>query len=229
MSENKREYKIASCGVGVDSVAGLIKYGVENFDEIIFADTGSEKAQTYEYLDYLIKEKKWPITVIASHYGKIYDYYYNKRRYPNRWNRDCSGKFKIDVMHKYLRQKYGKKAHFHTHIFIDYSEFHRVRESKYKYETCHYPLVDDKITRADAVNIILQAGYKLPIKSGCYFCPFTKPEGWIWLRNNNPEEYAKALEMEKHSSIRKKREFPLISYKGKGTSTLFECGCFNPK
>ena len=46
--------KIASFGCGVDSVAGLLlskEQGIE-YDEIIFADTGSEKPETYQYLDF---------------------------------------------------------------------------------------------------------------------------------------------------------------------------------
>lgn len=227
MSNDTAALNIASCGVGVDSVAGILHLGLDYFDEIIFADTGSEKKQTYEYLDFLTKEKQWPITVVKSHYGNIYDYYFKKKRYPNRWARDCSGKFKIDVIHKYLRTKYGKQAHFNSHIFIDATEDHRVRPSKYKYETCIYPLVDRKLTRDDCVKIIQEHGYPVPVKSGCFFCPFNNPAGWVWLRNNNPDEWRKSREMEQNSNMRKKREFPLISYKGKDTQTLFECGCFD--
>ena len=48
--------KTASFGCGVDSVAGLLKYGFDRYQEIIFADTGSEKPETYAYLDFLKKK-----------------------------------------------------------------------------------------------------------------------------------------------------------------------------
>ena len=46
--------QITSFGCGVDSVAGLLLNS--NYDEIIFADTGSELPETYAYLDYFEKK-----------------------------------------------------------------------------------------------------------------------------------------------------------------------------
>ena len=69
---------IASFGCGVDSVAGILIEGLGKYDEIIFADTGSEKPETYVYLDYIMHTKGWKITIVKSKYGNIYDYYYDK-------------------------------------------------------------------------------------------------------------------------------------------------------
>ena len=67
--------KIANCGIGVNSVAGILKYGLDSYDEILFSDTGSEKPETYEYLKFLTEKKGWKITVINDHFGKsLYDY-----------------------------------------------------------------------------------------------------------------------------------------------------------
>ena len=49
--------KIANCGIGVNSVAGILKYGLDSYDEILFSDTGSEKPETYEYLKFLTEKK----------------------------------------------------------------------------------------------------------------------------------------------------------------------------
>ena len=67
--------KIASFGCGVDSVAGLLlakEQGIE-YDEIIFADTGDERPETYTYLEYWEKKSGYKITKVKSHLGKIYD------------------------------------------------------------------------------------------------------------------------------------------------------------
>ena len=37
--------KTANFGCGVDSVAGLLKYGLDSYDEIIFADTADNSGQ----------------------------------------------------------------------------------------------------------------------------------------------------------------------------------------
>ena len=106
--------QIASFGCGVDSVAGLLlskDQGIK-YDEIIFADTGSEMPETYAYLEYFEKKSGFQITKVKSHLGKIYDYYMMKKAQPTKFMRDCTGKFKISPIRKYLRAKYGKKKHF---------------------------------------------------------------------------------------------------------------------
>ena len=139
----KQTLEIASFGCGVDSVAGLLFMQDKGFvyDEIIFADTGSEKDETYAYLDYLTKTLGWKIKTVRSKYGNIYDYYFKKKIYPVRFARDCTGKFKIDPFNKYLRTMYGKQAHFNVHVFIDYAEQTRVKTSKYNYSTFIFPFI----------------------------------------------------------------------------------------
>ena len=137
--------QIASFGCGVDSVAGLLLNS--NYDEIIFADTGSEMPETYAYLDYFEKKSGLKITKVKSHLGKIYDYYFNKRCFPLPTFRDCTKKFKITPIRQYFRKKYGKKETFEMSLFIDYSEFHRMRTSDRNYIKNCYPLVDSKINK----------------------------------------------------------------------------------
>ena len=225
--------KIASFGCGVDSVAGLLMNS--NYDEIIFADTLDELPETYAYLDYFEKKSGLKITKVNSKYGNIYDYYYNKNHFPTVVFRDCTGKFKIQPIRKYLREKYGKKETFEMNIFIDYSEFHRMRESDRKYIKNKYPLVEQKLTRDELKEIIKSKGYLVPNKSGCFFCCFqtkkagcyhccfTTKKGWIKLRNNEPELWEKTKDLENNSNTKES----LIKLKGKDSQTLFECRCFN--
>ena len=219
--------KIANFGAGVNSVAGILHYG-PIYDEIIFADTGSEKPETYQYLDFLIKEKGWKITILKGKLGNLYDYYLKKKIYPTPAFRDCTGKFKVDVIKRYLRTKYGKKETFQSDIFIDYSEFHRMKTSDVKYQKLEYPLVYDKITREDCLNIIKEAGYPLPVKSGCFMCPFTKKDEWINLKLNHKDLFDKSLALEKIGQLHtKSHKMPkLIKLKGKESQDLFQCDCF---
>jgi len=222
--------QIASFGCGVDSVAGLLLNS--NYDEIIFADTGSELPETYAYLDYFEKKSGLKITKVKSHLGKIYDYYYNKNHFPTVAFRDCTGKFKIQPIRKYIRTKYGKKETFEMNIFIDYDEFHRMHTSDVKYAKNVYPLVEQKITREKCIELIKSKGYLIPQKSGCYFCMFTPKKKWIELKNNHPDLFQKTLDLEKNAMYTKegKRKWnlkPLINMRGKESKTLFECACFN--
>ena len=222
--------QIASFGCGVDSVAMVLLKS--DYDEIIFADTGSEMPQTYAYLDYFEKKSGLKITKVKSHLGKIFNYYFDKRCFPLPTFRDCTKKFKITPIRKYLREKYGKKETFEMNLGIDYSEFHRMRESDRKYIKNKYPLVDQKLTRDELKEIIISKGYELPTKSGCFFCPFNNKKRWIDLRNNHLDLFEKSQELEKRAMYkengdRKWNIQPLITIKGKDSQTLFECGCFN--
>ena len=142
--------------------------------------------------------------------------------------RDCTGKFKISPIKRYLRKKYGKKETFLSDIFIDYGEFHRMKTSDVKYQTLNYPLVMDKIDRDQCVKIIKDAGYPIPMKSGCFMCPFSKKADWIDLKNNHPKLWEDALRLErlgqKHTKSYKMPQ--LIQLKGKESQDLFQCNCF---
>ena len=221
--------KIGNCGVGVNSVAGILHYGQDAYDEILFSDTGSEKPETYEYLRFLIEDKKWNITIVNDHYGKsLYDYYIDRKIYPTPAFRDCTGKFKISPIKRYLRKKYGKKETFLSDIFIDYGEYHRMKTSDVKYQILNYPLVYDKINRDQCIKIIKDAGYPVPMKSGCFMCPFSKKADWIDLKNNHPKLWEDALRLErlgqKHTKSYKMPQ--LIQLKGKESKDLFQCNCF---
>jgi len=213
--------KIASFGCGVDSVAGLLLNS--NYDEIIFADTLDELPETYAYLDYFEKKSGLKITRVKSKHGSLYDYFFKGKSQSSKFHHWCSDKFKIQPIRKYLREKYGKKETFEMNIFIDYSEFHRMRESDRKYIKNKYPIVEQKLNRDQLKEIIKSKGYLLPEKSGCYHCCFTTKKGWIKLRNKEPELWQKTKDLENNSNTKES----LIKLKGKDSKTLFECACFN--
>ena len=225
--------KVASFGCGVDSVAMLLlskEQGIK-YNEIIFADTGNEMPETYAFLDYFEKKSGLQITKVKSHLGKIYDYYFNKRCFPLPTFRDCTKKFKITPIRQYLRKKYPKET-FEMNLGIDYTEAHRMRTSDRKYITNKYPLVEQRLGREDLKKIIISKGYELPIKSGCFFCPFNTKKRWIDLRNNNLDLFEKSKELEKRAMYKENgdRKFniqPLIKIRGKESQTLMECSCFN--
>ena len=213
--------QIASFGCGVDSVAGLLLNS--NYDEIIFADTLDELPSTYQYMEYFEKKSGLKITKVTSKHGSLYDYFFKGKSQSSKFHHWCSDKFKIQPIRKHLREKYGKKETFEMNIFIDYSEFHRMRESDRKYIKNKYPLVEQKLNRDQLKEIIKSKGYLLPEKSGCYHCCFTTKKGWIKLRNNEPELWEKTKDLENNSNTKES----LIKIRGKDSQTLFECRCFN--
>ena len=60
-----------------------------------------------------------------------------------------------------------------------------------------YWLRDWELTRKDCGQIIVDAGLWLPPKSACWFCPAMKKIEILTLREEDPELYAMAIEMER--------------------------------
>jgi hypothetical protein len=56
------------------------------------------------------------------------------------------------------------------------------------------------IDREGCKRIIKEAGLPIPVKSGCYFCPFQSKESLLRLLKKHPDLYAKAEALEKNCS-----------------------------
>lgn len=221
--------KLLSYGAGQDSETEYV-LNSEAYAEVIFSDTGSEQPETYNFL--AKKSKKFNLvqeaqfTVLGSNkLGNIYDYYFNKHIQPIPARRDCTDKFKIRPIRRYLRNKYGKDAKFEMAICINYDEADRMRnDSGVKYMKLSYPLVDKKITRDQESQIILTSGGIVPIKSGCYFCPYTTVKGWTKLRLEHPDLYENSVQLQKNSTLKKK----FIRFNENETlDNVLGCSCFN--
>ena len=78
-----------------------------------------------------------------------------------------------------------------------------MKDSRVSYVTNISPLVDRRLTRADCVAIIEDAGLPVPPRSSCFFCPFNSADRWLWLHDNHPDLYARAVALEERS-----RHFP---------------------
>lgn len=191
-------------GMGVDSTAmlvGLHNAGVRP-DAILFADTGNEKQETYDYLpiiDRWLSEVGFPeVTVIRN---EVTDF----KHYPPYYSlgencltngtlpslafgfKSCSLKWKVTPQNEWTEMwepaiacwQSGEKVR--KVIGYDASPKDRkrfaialgVEDPQYDYG---YPLIDWGWDREDCKEVIRRAGLPVPPKSACYFCPATKPE-----------------------------------------------------
>ena len=193
---------ILSYGGGVNSSA-LFFYILDNnmpLDSVIFADTGEEMNTTYksvEMMKEICNNKGIDFITVKSSYGNLYDYYYKKRALPSLMRRDCTGKFKISPIRKYLRKTYGKKQQFIMYIGITYDEATRMRESDVKYIKNSYPFCDDKITRTGNIEILKRYKF-IASKSGCRGCIYTKRKDWIFMLLNNYKEFERHNKLERN-------------------------------
>jgi 3'-phosphoadenosine 5'-phosphosulfate sulfotransferase (PAPS reductase)/FAD synthetase len=192
---------ILSFGCGVNTVALMIHLVNEGmpFDEAVFADTGGELPETYDYLKiarrYLSRHGK-QLKVVRSGNGALMDTCTRRRVIPSQVWRWSTRDYKITPIHAYYR---SLGVHIHEYMGIAYDEITRLKRSSQEYITTLFPLVDSRFTRADCVRIIEAEGLPVPPKSGCYFCPFNNVERWAELRARHPRLYEKAIALEEQS------------------------------
>lgn len=190
---------ILSLGAGVNSTALLLKCHQE-IDAVIFADTGGELPETYAFIDKVImpfcKNKDIEYIMVRSHHGTLESYCLQKRIIPYRMLRWCSDKFKKKPIIDFIKSHYDGEVQ--VMMGIDYGEFHRMKTSDKKGISNIFPLVDLKLDRKGCEDIIKSQGYDIPVKSGCYFCPFQPKSRLKWVLTEHPSLYVRAETMEKN-------------------------------
>ncbi len=190
----------------------------------VFADTQSEPRAVYDYLAYIKELVADRISVRIVTQGSLRDDFLNasagltkrcsqppfyvvnrntKAGMPPEsggmlW-RNCTKDFKLAPLRRATRalmQETGEK-HVHQMIGISLDEAHRMKQSGVKYITNVYPLVDHRLTRHDCLQWLKKRGYRLPVKSACTFCPYRSNQGWVRFRDEQPEDFADAVEVDR--------------------------------
>ena len=98
------------------------------------------------------------------------------------------------------RRRYRSfEGHINQYLGIAWDEVYRMKDSRVDYVTNLFPLIERRLTRADCVDIIEEAGLPLPQRSSCFFCPFNSVDRWRWLYETHPDLYSKAIALEERS------------------------------
>ena len=120
-------------------------------------------------------------------------------------NRSCTGDFKIAVISKWLKANGATKDDpAIVNIGISVDEIERAgRGRDGLYERRAYPLLDLGLNRSDCMNVISDAGLRVPPKSSCFFCPFHRPATWAEMRRDEPELFSKSVLLEKTMNERR--------------------------
>ena len=188
-----------SFGGGVNSVAMyllLMDQGMEPGDpdkgfEAVFVDHGTDWPETYEYVD-MFKDK-YPLTVLKSK-KTLYEYSWDYKMFPSRVARWCTRIHKSEIL-----DKYHKKPCF-VLIGYDWDEKHRAKITSRDGEEYRWPLIENEITRKQCKEIILNHGLIVPMKSGCYICPFQKVSQLRELRKKHPSLFCKLEKLENRNN-----------------------------
>ena len=211
---------IVSYGMGVDSTAvlvGMHQRG-ETPDLILFADTGSEKPETYAYLPVInewLAKVGFPLVTIVknpkprTHDRSLFEQCHRLSVLPSLayGKHSCSISWKIKPQHKFLRTwqpAIDAKARGELVTFcVGYDAGKQDSCRQYKAEgkalpgtRNRYPLIEWGWDRARCELEIAAAGLPVPMKSACFFCPASKKTEIDWLAAFHPELAAKAMELE---------------------------------
>ncbi len=203
-----------SFGGGVNSTALLLGMGekeeIPTF--ILFADTGGEFPETYDYVamlsEYLRTTFGFPeITTIHRGFARhatLEQECHNLKTLPSIafGFRGCSVKWKRQPMDRWLKKNDICKGVWSTGrkvgriIGIDYGEQHRGKipdDARFMYE---FPLIAWGWEREDCITVIQCHDLNVPRKSSCFFCPAMRKPEVLELAQLRPELFARAVAME---------------------------------
>lgn len=196
-------------------------------DCAIFADTQDESANVYKWLDQLegfIQAAPHPFPIHRVTKGKLSaasleprlskkGVKYSKTSIPFYTlnsdksfgmipNRGCTYDFKIMPIRKKQREigeiKRGQRTvGVITWIGISLDEATRMKDSRDVWCENRWPLIELRMTRQNCHEWMESHGYPQPPRSACVYCPFHNNNEWRRLKDQEPEEFAKAVQFEK--------------------------------
>lgn len=180
--EYMNEYQSFGAGVGSVALAEVINHKAEK----VFSDPDCEQPETYVYLD------NYPHQITTLHpvvdgCKTIEEWCHLRGRAPFSKYRECTRLWKVTPIRNYIKRPAVQ------YIGYTYDEAHRacLRDTR---EVVHrYPLVEQRIDRRQAVELIKDAGLDVPPKSGCWLCPLQPSASWWRLSRTHPDLFWRAV------------------------------------
>lgn len=216
--------RFLSLGAGVQSttLALMAAHGeIEAPDCAIFADTQWEPRAVYEHLAWLRSDNILPFPVHIVTRSNIRESIRLRRdlwggtfasipwhlTLPNGTGtigqRQCTSQYKLEPIRREIRRLLGKGPRDHITrqavemlIGISRDEAHRMRDSKVRYITNRYPLIELGMRRYDCLLWLRRRGYPEPPKSSCIGCPLLGNDRWRQIRQV-PDEWDDAVQADR--------------------------------
>lgn len=217
--ERPVELRVLSLGAGVQSSTLFFKVLHEEIapvDIAIFADTGNEPKEVYEWVKYLEKQAKGKMEIKTvqndRNTGSIYDdilseegwfagipvYTKNTVDDSNGMSRrQCTDRYKIQPILKEVRKILGvenlRDRCVEMVMGISFDEIQRAKFPPNKWQINCYPLVENKITRKECFHWMERKELPAPPRSACIICPYHSNEEWGRIKREYPEEWERAV------------------------------------
>lgn len=210
--------KIIGWSGGVQSTAMAVMSAlgeIEPVDALIYADIGNEWSIVTKIMDWYrdwfkehgvraetVHPKKSVLEDLEN--GDIYIPAYTESGGP--LNRGCIWRYKIQPMRWRMRELAGYDATKPPHpkagevemwMGMTTDEMRRTFPSLKKYIVHRYPLIEKDMTRGDTIRYLRGLGLPIPPKTSCVICPYRRAMEWIPVRDQTPDEWQKAIEIDK--------------------------------
>lgn len=210
-----------SLGAGVQSTTMALMAAKGELDPApscaIFADTGWEPKKVYDHLDWLEQQLPFPVHRVSGgnlrdslvsqdqkHYASVPFFLLKSDGTHGMGRRSCTYNHKILPLQKKLRELLGYEPRKRippgsaiSLIGITIDEAVRMKPSRVRWVESRWPLIDKRMSRHDCLMWMERNGYPEPPKSACIGCPFHNDAMWRWMKDNDPESWADAVEVEK--------------------------------
>jgi hypothetical protein len=196
-----------SYGGGVQSVAIAVLVASGKLpcpDLAAIADTSREGTATWQYLSKYVLPLLSGIGLqieIAPHSLATVDLYAHNGDLllpmytaSSKFPTFCSSEWKEYVMMRWARQQGVKSCD--VWLGFSHDEIRRAKPGRKKWFRRKFPLIDLMISRATCWQIIQDAGLPIPAKSACWCCPHRNNSEWRYLRDEQPDDWAKAIGLE---------------------------------
>ena len=213
---------IVSLGAGVQSSTMALMFAKGELspmpDGAIFADTGAEPQYVYDWLDWLETQLPFPVYRVVHKEGLLEGikssfkgerlaaapFFTESKGGGGMLRRQCTREYKVFPITRKLRElvglKYRQKAPKKTlvtqYIGISLDESIRMKPSREHWIQHEWPLVDNRMRRLDCLGWMQKNGYPEPGRSACTFCPYHSDAEWSDLKNNHPEDFQSAVEID---------------------------------
>lgn len=212
--------RVLSLGAGVQSttLALMAAHGeIEAPDCAIFADTGWEPRAVYEHLERLTAALPYPVHIVKA--GNLRDdvvKYSTTTRSAGRFaavpwftgdggmgRRQCTAHYKLEPLAKKQRDLVGAIPRqrlpvecVEVWIGISTDEAQRMKPARSRWQLNRWPLIERGMSRKACEEWLASKGWTAP-KSSCIGCPFHSNAMWRDIRDNAPEEWADAVEVDR--------------------------------
>ncbi len=215
---------ILSLGAGVQSSCMALMAAKGELtpmpDCAIFADTGAEPWHVYDQLDEIQEEVPFPVYTVKQNDGLLADiknglkggrmasppFFVAQQKGRGMLRRQCTFEYKVKPIQRKIRELLGlkkgqrgsKEVAVRLWMGISMDETIRMKPNPVKWIENIYPLIDKEMHRYHCLVWMEKNGYKQPQKSACYFCPYHDDKTWLNLKNNDPDSWMLAVEMDEN-------------------------------